>query len=61
MQFVAGNRAVRDHAVNGEDLHLFRSVPGGLEYLGQFIAAGYELVPDVPDQHRNPPAAIASS
>jgi hypothetical protein len=35
MEFVRGNLALRDHAENGEDIHLFEQEPGGLRYQGQ--------------------------
>src|SRR4051794_25908067 len=60
MEFVRGNQAVRDHAATGRDLHLFRKVPPAhWRYLGQFLCAGYELVPDVPDVNNDPRTAIA--
>jgi 5-methylcytosine-specific restriction protein A len=50
MTFVRGNRAIRDHASKGRDLHLFEKVPPAhLRYRGQFVCADYEVVPDVPD------------
>jgi 5-methylcytosine-specific restriction protein A len=60
MTFVRGNRAVRDHALNGRDLHLFEKVPPAhLRYRGQFLCAGYETVPDVPDANGSLRSAIA--
>jgi hypothetical protein len=35
MEFVRGNLALRDHAGNGEDVHLFEQEPEGLRYHGQ--------------------------
>jgi len=50
MQFVRGNRAVRDHALDGKELLVFEKQPGGsLMYRGQFICSGYQEIPDVPD------------
>jgi 5-methylcytosine-specific restriction protein A len=49
MQFVRGNRAIRDHVAEGKDLHLFRYVERGyVEYLGQMVCIGYHerLGPD---------------
>ena len=46
MEFVRGNKAIRDHQVDGYSLHLFKSVPGKkgvVEYIGQFVCVGYEV------------------
>ncbi len=45
MEFVRGNRAVRDHAEEGRDLHLFESLGKGkgCRYLGLFACPTYEL------------------
>jgi 5-methylcytosine-specific restriction enzyme A len=60
MTFVRGNRAIRDHAADGRDLHLFEKVPPAhLRYRGQFVCAGYDVVPDVPDGAGIPRSAIA--
>jgi 5-methylcytosine-specific restriction protein A len=60
MSFVRGNRAVRDHALNGRDLHLFEKVPPAhLRYRGQFVCAGYETVPNMPDVNGDLRTAIA--
>jgi 5-methylcytosine-specific restriction protein A len=60
MTFVRGNRAIRDHALTGRDLHLFEKVPPAhLRYRGQFACAGYETVPDVPDINGSPRSALA--
>ena len=66
MEFVRGNLAVRDHAAAGRDLYIFRKVPPAhLRYLGQYLCAGYELVPEVPDgndlveeRHRSVPPPL---
>lgn len=43
MEFARGNLAVRDHAANGRDLHLFQSLGReGYRYLGRFDCAGWE-------------------
>lgn len=44
MQFVRGNKAVRDHAANGKDLLLFESLGrgGAYRYLGQFDCVSWE-------------------
>jgi 5-methylcytosine-specific restriction protein A len=49
MAFVRGNVALRDHADNGEDVHLFEHEPGRLRYVGQFVVAGWNWQDDVPD------------
>ena len=44
MEFKRGNRAVRDHRIEGRELHLFESVGGGrVRYIGQFDCVGYEI------------------
>jgi 5-methylcytosine-specific restriction protein A len=41
MEFVGGNRAVREHTAQGRDLHLFEYVRAGtVRYAGQMICAG---------------------
>ena len=44
MEFVAGNKAIRDHAVNGKDLLLFTSLGKGkpVRYEGRFDCAYWE-------------------
>lgn len=43
MQFVRGNSAIRDHAMNGKDLLLFSYVDRGrVRYEGQMVFAGFE-------------------
>lgn len=50
MQFRSGNRAIRDHAGNGKQLHLFETDGfGHAQYLGQMVYNGHDLVPNVPD------------
>lgn len=47
-RMVQGNRAIRDHAAEGRDLHLFDSSGGMAKYLGEF-----EYVDDYPaDAHQ---------
>ena len=59
MQFVRGNAAIRDHAANGKDLHLFEKVaPAHLRYQGQMVCASYDLTPDSPDTAGDPRTAI---
>lgn len=60
MRFVSGNRAIRDHALDGRDLHLFEKVPPAhLRYRGQYIYAGYDDVQDVLDSKGALRTAIA--
>lgn len=60
MQFVRGNKSVRDHAANGRELHLFEDVKGGfLRYVGEMTCAGYQTVTDVGDLNGDPRNAIA--
>jgi 5-methylcytosine-specific restriction enzyme A len=59
MEFRAGNRAVRDHAADGRELHLFEQARRGhLRYRGQMICAGYEWVDGVTDTNGDPRRAI---
>jgi 5-methylcytosine-specific restriction protein A len=50
--------ALRDHADNGEDVHLFEQEPDGLRYYGQMVVAGWNWQDDVPDRNRNLRRAI---
>jgi 5-methylcytosine-specific restriction enzyme A len=45
MEFVRGNRAIRDHALDGKDLHLFQSLSKGegYRYLGRFTCPTWEF------------------
>src|SRR5919107_159850 len=45
MDFVRGNRAIRDHALDGKDLHLFQSLSkgAGYRYLGRFACPTWEF------------------
>lgn len=55
MEFLRGNAAIRDHAANGKDLHLFENVGRGMvKYLGQMVYAGYQLISDQPDRDGHP-------
>ncbi len=51
MVFQRGNRALRDHAENGKDVHLFTQEPRRLRYVGQVVGAGYDELDDVPDRN----------
>ena len=55
MQFIRGNKAIRDHAENGKDLYLFQYVRSGyVRYLGQVICTGTDArtLPDVEGKNR---------
>ena len=55
MTFVRGNAAIRDHLINGKDLHLFaQSSKGSVRYIGQMVCTGYHLQsgPDTTGQSR---------
>lgn len=59
MRFTRGNAAIRDHAAEGKDLHLFQTVKKGwVRYVGQMVCAGYNLVSGVPDREGNPRTGI---
>jgi 5-methylcytosine-specific restriction protein A len=58
MEFVRGNLALRDHAENGEDVHVFDQEPDGLRYRGQMVVADWNWKDDVPDRNGNPRRAI---
>jgi 5-methylcytosine-specific restriction protein A len=58
MPMVRGNRAVRDHARNGKDLHLFETQGGGqVQYVGQMVCAGTKTR-EAPDLDGNMRRAI---
>jgi 5-methylcytosine-specific restriction protein A len=60
MQFVRGNKAVRDHAAEGRELHLFEDVKGGfLRYVDEMTCAGYTLIEGAADVNGAPRQAIA--
>ncbi len=55
MQFLRGNRAIRDHMIIGKDLLLFEYVrPGMVKFTGPMICDGYEIVqaPDITGRMR---------
>lgn len=44
-EFVRGNRAIRDHAANGKELHLFeRHGTGTYKYVGKFAVSSAKVV-----------------
>jgi 5-methylcytosine-specific restriction protein A len=60
MKFTKGNLALRDHVLQGEDVHLFEEVPGKrgyLRYKGQMVCTGFSLV-YAPDTDQNIRKAI---
>jgi hypothetical protein len=55
MELNHGNRAIRDHAEEGRELHLFKKVDSGrYEYIGQFEYLRHEIVEglDAVQKHR---------
>ena len=59
MKFERGNRAIRDHALNGKALHLFEMIGRGrVRYLGQMEYVRHDLKDGVPDRNNNPRQAI---
>jgi 5-methylcytosine-specific restriction protein A len=49
MRYVSGNRAIRNHAGDGKDLHLFKQAAKGyVRYVGQMVCTGssYKEAPD---------------
>src|SRR5215207_4816312 len=55
MPMLRGNLAIRDHAGNGKDLHLFTTKGRGMvEYVGQMVCAGYKTktAPDLDGRAR---------
>lgn len=60
MSLTRGNLAVRNHSVDGRDLHLFKSRPDGqVEYVGQMVCAAVEELANVPDRDGHPRLGIA--
>jgi 5-methylcytosine-specific restriction enzyme A len=56
MQFVRGNRAIRDHLQDGKDLYMFKYVKQGhVEYIGQMVYVGHQTRkgPDVSGEMRD--------
>ena len=55
MEFVWGNKTIRDHLEDGKDLLLFKYVaPGKVQFVGEMVCIGYEIVqaPDVTGKKR---------
>ncbi len=59
MEFVRGNRAIRDHAEGGKDLHLFAQTPDKrfVRYEGQMVSTGFQYR-QAPDKEGNQRRAI---
>jgi 5-methylcytosine-specific restriction enzyme A len=59
MKFVRGNKAIRDHAIDGRDLLLFEAsqTKGLYIFRGCFAFASWELI-DAPDRYQNMRKAI---
>ncbi|WP_424016216.1 McrB family protein (plasmid) [Halorientalis pallida] len=58
MEFVRGNKAIRDHKEDDRELHLFEMEGDGeVRYLGQYEYADFEWV-ELPDTKGNPRDAI---
>jgi len=58
MEFIRGNRAIRDHAKNGKELYLFKYVGRGtVTYIGQMMFKDFEYR-DIPDATGNMRKAI---
>jgi 5-methylcytosine-specific restriction enzyme A len=54
MQFVRGNKAIRDHQRNSRQLHVFEQRSRGFyEYLGEFAYQSHEIVRGVDGQGRD--------
>lgn len=55
MTFTRGNLAVRDHAMRGLALHLFKSLGKGKgqQYLGEHVCDTYDFRPDQDKNHKN--------
>lgn len=53
MEFVRGNKALRDHVENGKEVHLFEQAQGGLRYVRQVVVGGWYERDGVPDRLKN--------
>lgn len=59
MEFVRGNRALRDHVKDGKQLLVFQALGGGVHrFQGEFVCLGYDLVSGVPDRNGRSRTAI---
>ena len=58
MEFVRGNRAIRDHLQDGKDILMFETLGGGqIRFLGEFVCCGYEFE-QAPDREGDQRQAI---
>jgi 5-methylcytosine-specific restriction protein A len=59
MDFVRGNKAVRDHVANNEELYLFTILGNGhVRCEGEMTCVGYDMIDKIPDRLGNPRTAI---
>lgn len=59
MEFVRGNKAIRDHLVTGKTLHLFEWIrPGWYRYVGEMKLDGFDIQDNVPDREGRARRAI---
>lgn len=50
MEFIRGNRAIRDHADGGKEIYLFETIGSGeVQYVSEMTCIGYDYEPNVPD------------
>lgn len=60
MTFTRGNRAIRDHAHDGKELHLFAMEGhGDVRYLDRMVYVRHDLVPARPDAVGDPRTTIS--
>lgn len=57
MQFLRGNKTIRDQAINGKEIHLFETIGKGkpCRYVGEFVCATWDVrqLPDVDGNERS--------
>lgn len=59
MEFLRGNKAIRDHEDQGKELHLFtKTRKSFVRYEGHVEYATHRLVEGVPDRNGNPRVTI---
>lgn len=62
MQFLRGNKAIRDHQKDGKSLDLFvKTGKGFVRYIGEMEPVKYDPVENVPDRFRRTRTAIVIS
>ena len=54
MKFAGGNAAIRDHALNEKELHLFERVDDGWRYVDEVVCSGFEWRPAKDQSRRRP-------